>query len=380
MIIGAKCDTFDGERCVYAALTNDIRKLLMSTKYGVFSMSRNNDYDEFLQKSLELEQYCDVMFNVNGTIFKVHRYILMVRCEHFYQQFINKWANRKIINIEDSKTKPEAFKVLLQFLYAGVIEFPHSMFKDICKLFEYCQLNDALKHIDSPMPKQVNLKKKKQKNLFFSIKLPVINDYYWLYRFTLPEIIKIQDKETFYDHHFNLSELDKHSTADIIFKIEDHLFFCHKLFFAAQSDFFAGLIKDHFEESNVLDKERMNENSQVKDNKIPVFTISIELELFYLLTRFLYTNSLDITPDQAYRLFLISDIYLINSLKRYCSVIIGNNIDHFNPIDIIQLARMFNRPNLETIAIKYIADNLNQVFYFDFLMIKFFKVIFLYNL
>lgn len=366
MVIGAKCDvnTFDGERCVYAALTNDIRKLLMSTKYGVFSMSCNNDYEEFLQKSLELEQYCDVMFNVNGTIFKAHRYILMVRCEHFFQLFLNKWADKKLINIRNSNTTPEAFKVLLQFLYAGVIEFPNSMFNDVFKLFEFCKLHDALQQINSPLPTKPNLKKKNPKNLFFSIKLPVTKDYYWLHRFTLPEIIKIQYKETHGDHHFDLSELDKHSTADVIFKIDEHLFFCHKLFFAAQSDFFAGLIKDHFEESNVLDnKQNKDEDSQ---NQIPVFTISIELELFYLLTRFLYTNSLDITPDQAYRLFLISDIYLINSLKRYCSVIIGNNIDHFNPIDIIELARMFNRPNLETIAIKYIADNLNQVFYFYF--------------
>ena len=51
---GAKCEanTFDGERCVYGALTDDIRNLLRSYKAISNRLMRRDIFDEFLRKSV----------------------------------------------------------------------------------------------------------------------------------------------------------------------------------------------------------------------------------------------------------------------------------------------------------------------------------------
>ena len=51
---GAKCEanTFDGERCVYGALTDDIRNLLRSYKAISNRLMRRDLFDEFLRKSV----------------------------------------------------------------------------------------------------------------------------------------------------------------------------------------------------------------------------------------------------------------------------------------------------------------------------------------
>ncbi len=55
-----------------------------------------------------------------------------------------------------------------------------------------------------------------------------------------------------------------------------------------------------------------------------------------------------------------ADVYLINSLKKFCANFIGEHIDQLNVIDIIKLARELNLPKLEKTATQHIANNLQQ--------------------
>jgi ankyrin repeat/BTB/POZ domain-containing protein 1 len=49
---GARCEanTFDGERCLYGALTDQIRKVLLSYKIVTSQTMRRDLYDEFLRR------------------------------------------------------------------------------------------------------------------------------------------------------------------------------------------------------------------------------------------------------------------------------------------------------------------------------------------
>ena len=50
--LGAKCvaNTFDGERCLYAALNDRIKKLLKNYKMITSATMRRDLYDEFLRR------------------------------------------------------------------------------------------------------------------------------------------------------------------------------------------------------------------------------------------------------------------------------------------------------------------------------------------
>lgn len=56
-----------------------------------------------------------------------------------------------------------------------------------------------------------------------------------------------------------------------------------------------------------------------------------------------------------------SDVYLLNSLKKFCANTLGSYISEVNVIDLIKLSRMLNLPKLESTAVEYIANNLEQV-------------------
>lgn len=51
-IIGARCEanTFDGERCLYGALSDPIRRALRDYKQVTASCRRRDYYDDFLQR------------------------------------------------------------------------------------------------------------------------------------------------------------------------------------------------------------------------------------------------------------------------------------------------------------------------------------------
>lgn len=326
-------------------MTDDIRRLLVK-EYNVISKKviRRNDYDEFLRKLLDGSEYADVIFEVHQKTFKAHRCILMVRSGYFFEKFTGKWRDRHVIRIQNEHVDPDAFKILLHFIYTGIVEFPYKIHEDVCRLFRQCHFNKINDMIDCRIQELHKQSRSsfRNKNVTIFLDFPVSMDYRKLFLTTLPKEFVDQDE----NYDFTAIE-SKQMTGDVVFQVENHLFRCHKLFFAGRSDYFAALLRDHFLES---------------DNRRAVskFVISDHADLFRLLICFLYTNDVDITLDQACYLLYVSDHYLIESLKRHCATVIGNNIDNFNPIDIIKRSRVLNLPKLEAIATQYIADNLDQ--------------------
>jgi ankyrin repeat/BTB/POZ domain-containing protein 1 len=94
---GAKCEanTFDGERCQYGALTDQIRAVLRNFK--VAQNTKLDQYEMFMQRLFEFGQYADLMFEIRGRLFKTHKCILAARSEYFRAKLENKWRKRKWI-------------------------------------------------------------------------------------------------------------------------------------------------------------------------------------------------------------------------------------------------------------------------------------------
>ena len=75
------CDsnTFEGERCVYGALTDTIRKLLLDHKMLTRVTKRREAYTEFLRRLWGDEASKDVVFSVHGEEVRGHRFLLSTR-------------------------------------------------------------------------------------------------------------------------------------------------------------------------------------------------------------------------------------------------------------------------------------------------------------
>ena len=93
LVNGAVCDssTFDGERCVYGALTDAIRKLLLDHKMLTTVTKRREAYTEFLRRLFEDETSKDVKFNIHGDEVSAHKFMLSTRSSLLRMMFEEKW-------------------------------------------------------------------------------------------------------------------------------------------------------------------------------------------------------------------------------------------------------------------------------------------------
>ena len=89
LVNGAVCDsnTFEGERCVYGALTDTIRKLLLDHKMLTTVTKRREAYTEFLQRLWGHEASKDVVFSVHGEEVRGHRFLLSTRSPQLRMMF-----------------------------------------------------------------------------------------------------------------------------------------------------------------------------------------------------------------------------------------------------------------------------------------------------
>ncbi|CAO3582403.1 unnamed protein product [Absidia cylindrospora] len=133
---GAQCDrnTFQGERCLYGALTSEIRTLLLSYKITK-AVNTNQPYFAFLSDLLYEHPFSDLSFTIrlqpqvgidNGDdsnvlqhTFSAHRFLLAARSQFFQQQLLERWRDQQIIKLSRSLVDPTAFVAVLRYLYTG---------------------------------------------------------------------------------------------------------------------------------------------------------------------------------------------------------------------------------------------------------------------
>ena len=155
---GAVCDssTFDGERCVYGALTDAIRKLLLDHKMLTATTKRREAFSEFLRVMLEDEASKDVTFSIHGEVIRGHRFLLSSRSALMKTMLEGKWRHRDTVTIGHKAVTSRAFRLLLEYIYTGQVKVDIRDMEDLNKLAKYCkmeflstELEDAYKKADS---------------------------------------------------------------------------------------------------------------------------------------------------------------------------------------------------------------------------------------
>ncbi|KAK2553955.1 Ankyrin repeat and BTB/POZ domain-containing protein 1 [Acropora cervicornis] len=100
---GARCapNTFDGERCLYAALTDRIKNILRSYKAITPECMRRDSYREFFRR---------------------------------------KWRDRSVIELKHRLVRPWAFNAILQYLYTDRLYIAMDQIDDCLRLAKHCKL------------------------------------------------------------------------------------------------------------------------------------------------------------------------------------------------------------------------------------------------
>ncbi|MCJ1462958.1 hypothetical protein MMC07_001562 [Pseudocyphellaria aurata] len=119
---GALCerDTFQGERCLYNALNDKIRNLLLSEDY---SKSRDplQPFAAHITSLLSrgFPKTSDILVTTSGESFQLHKYILSARSPYFSKRLAVTSAT--ILWKLPSVIPPQAFEIAMKYIYLGEV-------------------------------------------------------------------------------------------------------------------------------------------------------------------------------------------------------------------------------------------------------------------
>lgn len=159
---GAICDrdTFQGARCIYGALTDEIRDLLVS-----FDISKAIDASQpfaghisSLLNPLLNSLNNDIVFQFKQPglpkdlqFFNLHRFLLVARSPYFKEKLLNNWRNLTVVTMPMS-VDPSVFKRIVDYIYlrtdSVINDYSLNMQDQLLALAQMYKLYDLIEGIE----------------------------------------------------------------------------------------------------------------------------------------------------------------------------------------------------------------------------------------
>ncbi len=134
--------------------------------------------------------------------------------------------------------------------------------------------------------------------------------------------------------------------CDVTIVCQGVKFPCHKMVLAARSDVFRTMF------SHTSTKEAQTNIVDIVD---------FDADAVRAMLDYLYTDELDKPGKYALRLLPLADKYNLTRLRLECECYLANSITEDNAVHILLLADLHSLAGLSTIAVNYIALNVNNV-------------------
>uniref|UniRef100_A0A8C1F399 Ankyrin repeat and BTB (POZ) domain containing 1 n=1 Tax=Cyprinus carpio carpio TaxID=630221 RepID=A0A8C1F399_CYPCA len=333
---GAKCEanTFDGERCLYGALSDPIRRLLKEYKRITAKAMQRDYYDQFLQTLLEQGSYSDVTFMVHGEMFRAHRCILSARSEYFAHMLETKWKGKSAINLKHP--------IILHpvcCLFPGRLDIDVNYVEDCKRLAKQCKISELIEELEVKLSNKpgtcVKVLTLDPHDFQLQDGMALLADS------ALPAELRVGYGQL----PFDLTDSFP-SYPDICFRVEGYDFLCHKAFFCARSDYFKALLEDHFSEGETL---------QVHPS-IPVITLhDVSHDLFTRILYYIYSDNTQLSHENVYEVLCVADMYLLPGLKRLCGRTLAVLLSEENVLHMWKTAKLFRLSRLEDQCTEYMA-------------------------
>ncbi|CAG8443700.1 9698_t:CDS:2 [Ambispora gerdemannii] len=359
---GAKCEseTFEGERCLYGALTAKIRGLLLTYKFTK-AVDESQSYRNVLARLYDnpLEHFSDITLKVRSSSFPImatnninyerlysgnivelyaHRFILCARCPYFserlntrnnnqHHQFSSNDQHHRVSFEISQAVDPTCFQAVLRYIYTSkVVQIPERLF---IKMVDLCQLF-GLKNLRKKYTNKSAVSKLSTSQLDKELQL---------------EIDRFSDN--------NSSEHQK-PYPDMYLRVENTLYPCHRVMLSTRSEYFNILLNGPFAEGL----------SKTKEYDLPTITLSkCTCEVLELILEFIYTDKCEkILPNVAYELLVTADMFLFDRLKTLAAIVLTNQKGPIDDIyELMRKAIDLKIDRLEQYCCRWFAEHLKDV-------------------
>ncbi|KAM9484536.1 RCC1 and BTB domain-containing protein 1-like isoform 10-T11 [Salvelinus alpinus] len=140
-------------------------------------------------------------------------------------------------------------------------------------------------------------------------------------------------------------EFDSPETADLKFSVDGKYIHVHKAVLKIRCEHFRSMFQSHWNED-------MKEVIEIDQFTYPVYRSFLE---------FLYTDNIDLPPEDAIGLLDLATSYCENRLKRLCQHIIKRGITIENAFSLLAAAVRYDAEDLEEFCFKFCVNHLTEV-------------------
>uniref|UniRef100_A0A2K5V6H4 Ankyrin repeat and BTB domain containing 1 n=1 Tax=Macaca fascicularis TaxID=9541 RepID=A0A2K5V6H4_MACFA len=303
---------------------------------------------------LEQGIHSDVVFVVHGKPFRVHRCVLGARSAYFANMLDTKWKGKSVVVLRHPLINPVAFGALLQYLYTGRLDIGVEHVSDCERLAKQCQLWDLLSDLEAKCEKVSEFVVSKPGTCVkvLTIEPPPADprlreDMALLADCALPPELRGDLWELPFPcpDGFN-------SCPDVCFRVAGCSFLCHKAFFCGRSDYFRALLDDHFRES---------EEPETSGGPPAITLHGISPDIFTHVLYYVYSDHTELSPEAAYDVLSIADMYLLPGLKRLCGRSLAQVLDEDSVVGVWRVAKLFRLARLEDQCTEYMAKVIEKL-------------------
>ena len=337
--------SFQGERCLYGALNNQIRDLLLK-----FDVSKAIDptqpfasylYSLLTSRGGSSTTFSDFIIKLPSQensaeykIFNVHRFVLMARSNFFKKQFSHTWRDRKSIKLAYS-ISPRSLESVLSWLYSGEVpEVPTvETYDEIKLLASKLELPDTFMRLVNAVRDGVQGLKLREYKLAHGKQLH--QDFM---NFMVDQVLTQSKSAPLCERDIVREEMVKtHPHADVLVSVlsdneKDVVLFAAHRAMLCRSEFFSTMYASNFMES-------LNE----KEDKhiLPIVEFPMSTEVTPLVLSFIYSDRTDIPYELGLDVLQAADYLLLAKLKSLAAITISDpkGINENTEEDIYQLLR-----------------------------------------
>lgn len=343
---GALCDrdTFQGERCIYGALNDKIRNLLLS-----FDISKSVDIlqpfaawiSAFLYKPLV--ECSDFEVEVGNQLFRLHKFIIQVRCPSLLEHDLSQIDQKSLLYI-----------IRHVYLYEQYLPSNPEDVDNLIKCAKLFGLTKLVNDIEESQ-KQTTIKEKSRTQQR-QRKAETLTAQKQFNEFLENNIIA----NGFSELNDDLLEKIKNATSpDVLLQVEIdndngdddntvYYYAAHKAILV-RSEYFEAMFCSQFTESQ---------------EGLPIVSLPVSsLRIAKLTLEYLYTDKVEIPIEIAMDVMYDSDMLLLDKLKNLAALTIIREEDQEQPhsiYSVIRAAWTLRIVRLEYYAARYIADNFDR--------------------
>ncbi|SMN17728.1 similar to Saccharomyces cerevisiae YIL001W Putative protein of unknown function [Maudiozyma saulgeensis] len=369
---GAVCDRdrHEGARCVYGALTDDIRNMLVS--YDISKkFDSNQPFAAHISSLLNYTDYrfdtCDLRINCKDEKRAVfaHKFMVFARSSALHN------SSPSELNEMFTEVSMEVLGTLIEFIYLVPIlhSTPSTDFPELIKLANYFQLDslseflNKFRHTADPVEKS---------NLIVT----------YQYKFT--ELARRQlkkfVKDNIIDRHIDIDNVSPNSVSipdprscvpfpDIYLTVENsvgsrRIYPCH-IAMLSRAGFFKDIISKNFQENKTYMTTKYASRADVEDSHMLFVELPIcDFGVAEAVINYLYYDSSDFDPNYAFDVIRLADYIMADRLKTIAAAVITQSLEGTlskNVFDILHLGWETGVVRLEQFSAKYIAQHLEEL-------------------